>query len=248
MPRRKQELAPDPTWEVFRQRHRGNPFLQEDPLYSLTEGVIAAIAEEIPGFFTAEQQGFEEDLARRTGGGFFLRRPIGVPTSVLYQPGLTIEDFIHRAPVPALRAEEVMRQLAPALKPEWFKDGQTQEILHALRDLIVQLWEAGGRAGPDIESARRQGCAEEQLLARRGEAYVGWLLLNEAFGSELRERRGRLAVPAPRRASRFTAAGASTGCSPGICRPPWTPVCTTALTKGVPCPGKKASRSPCPGI
>src|SRR6185437_10480591 len=67
----------DPVWEAFARRHAGNPFLELDTLYALTEPIIDAIEAHVRNFFTAEQQEFERDLARTARFGFFYQRPLG---------------------------------------------------------------------------------------------------------------------------------------------------------------------------
>ncbi len=73
------------VWKEFTRRHRGNHFLEENPLYSLSESLIAAIEDEEPRFFEEGQADFERDLARVTGGGsFFHGRP--APCLLLVPP------------------------------------------------------------------------------------------------------------------------------------------------------------------
>jgi hypothetical protein len=52
-------------WEQFAGRHAGNPFLEIDPLYALTEEIVQGITSGIPNFFTEEQLRFERDLIVR---------------------------------------------------------------------------------------------------------------------------------------------------------------------------------------
>lgn len=68
---------PQEPWEDFSRRHQGHPFLELDPLYSLTEPIIDAVKAEVRAFFAKDQEDFERDLARTAGVGFHLRRPIG---------------------------------------------------------------------------------------------------------------------------------------------------------------------------
>ncbi len=68
-------------WEKFALRHRGQPFLDFNPLYSLNESLITAIKSEVPGFFKPEQERFERDLAREASFAFFNRRVFGFSES-----------------------------------------------------------------------------------------------------------------------------------------------------------------------
>lgn len=69
-----------PEWDRFSRRHPKCPFLEQDPLYALSELLIDAIRHEIPRFFTDVQERFERDLTRTASFGFFLRRPFGANT------------------------------------------------------------------------------------------------------------------------------------------------------------------------
>lgn len=189
MTSRKKEMPQDRTWLAFKRRHPGNPFLAEDPLYAMTEDVIDFIKENLPEFFSPQQETFERDLARMTGGGFFLHRPLGQPTSILHKPGLTIGEFLQYATLSPHKDEERTKRLSPELKPEWFKDEFTKESMRAICDMMVTLWRASGREEMDIDAALRQESDEGRLMVRRGEAYSAWLLLNPQFRKELGELR-----------------------------------------------------------
>lgn len=186
MPGSKKRSSPDKAWRVFERRHRGNPFLAQDPLYSLTEDVIDAIKQHVPGFFTPQQEQFERDLARMTGGGFFLRRPLGEPTALIHKPGLTIGEFLRLPPRHHSSTEEPEKRLAPVLKPEWFVGEHVQDAISAIQEFIGDVWKAGGRADEDIQAAFGEQHAEQGVLVKQGEAYAGWLVLNKRFRRELR--------------------------------------------------------------
>jgi hypothetical protein len=194
MTRRIEPIRPDETWKVFERAHQGNPFLQEDPLYALTEDVIDVIKEHLPRFFTEEQEEFERDLIRRTGAGFFLHKPLGKPTALHYTTGLTLGEYLDylglskETPQQA-QPQHSVKQLSPALKPEWFKYKHDQSLLKSLHELLDMFRMYGGVKEKDIKGARRQEQLEERLLLRRAEAYTGWLVTNRQFRGELRELR-----------------------------------------------------------
>ncbi len=186
MPSQKKEIQPNQTWVAFKKRHAGNSFLSEDPIYSLAEDVLDAIAEGLPKFFTKDELDFERDLARRTGGGFFLRRPIGSPISVLYKPGLTVGEFIDEYEFcPPPKEINQAKCLNPAVKPEWYKDTARKQASRGIEDFMSALWAADGRKERDIQAAVSQAHDEECLIWRRAEAYAGWLILNKQFQQEL---------------------------------------------------------------
>jgi hypothetical protein len=194
-----QRTEPDPIWSAFQERYGGNTFLSQDPVYSMTEEVITAIGKEIPDFFTADQQQFEEDLARSTGGGFFLRRPIGVPTTPLARPDLTIEEFLLLGAPGRDDHRQVVKPLTPALNPAWFKDKHVTKAIHAIGEMIVTLRQASGWAEKDIRSVQKLERAEEQVRVRRGEAYMAWLILNRPFRDELQALRNTWEATVARR-------------------------------------------------
>src|SRR5439155_13632623 len=99
------------------------------------------------------------------------------------------------------QADELVKRLSPALKPEWFKDGRMEKAIQSIRDLMVTLWEASGRAEKDIQAAQRQQDEEGRLILRRGEAYAGWLICNQQFRQELAEFQATWRVPITRRGS-----------------------------------------------
>jgi len=185
MPDQTKEKQPNQTWLAFEKRHPGTPFLNEDPVYSLAEDVLDAITQELPNFFTQEELGFERDLARMTGGGFYLRRPIGTPTSVLYKPGLTVGEFIDYSYFPHRDGTNQAKRLNPAVNPEWFKDEPIKQMSKAIEDFQASIWEASGKKKTDINAAVSQAQDEERLILRRAEAYSGWLILNKQFHQEL---------------------------------------------------------------
>lgn len=186
MARPKPAAPPDKAWKVFAGLHRGNPFLAEDPLHALTADVIDAIQKHVPGFFSEKQERFERDLARMTGAGFFLRHPLGKPASLIDEPGLTIGEFVTRATSRFPTADDAIKRLTPALKPEWFTDGQRREAISAIYSFIQMLWAQDGRPEKAIQAARHQEQGEAQTIVRLGEAYAGWLILNKEFRTELR--------------------------------------------------------------
>ena len=69
-------------WEDFSWRYARHPVLESDTIYALPEGLVDAIACEIPDFFTEKDREFERDLSLIAGVGFFLRHPIACPSLV----------------------------------------------------------------------------------------------------------------------------------------------------------------------
>src|SRR5262249_54693844 len=77
------------------------------------------------------------------------------------------------------------KRLAPVLKPEWFQDDRTDELLHQIETYLAKTWEARGHPEEEIQAVQQQEREERRLCTRRGEAYAGWLILNPQFREEL---------------------------------------------------------------
>ena len=157
---------PNKAWAVFEKRYAGNPFLIQDPLYSMEEDVIAAISKGLPGFFTEEDLRFERDLARITGGGFFLRHPIGYPVSPLYEPGLTVGEFLDYQEMPPSKEKKQTKRLNPSVKPERFKNEAGDQASRMVEDFTTLVWEKTGTPPSEIKAAVAQAQDEERLISR----------------------------------------------------------------------------------
>ena len=196
---------PDLTWTNFEGRHPGQPFLQEDPIYALSEEVVAAIMAEAPGFFTAEQVRFERDLARTTSHGFYLRRPIigsdrvGFaakdvrPYAAGWTPdtgALRLEEFITLAnPQGESQQEDVLNWVRSVLTDQGTPTG-TRELAQAIQDLLLGMRNS---TDPKTYQTLREKQAQQRqaLLQRRQEGYAGWLVLNKTYRDELEDLRRR---------------------------------------------------------
>jgi len=191
--RQRDILPPDPTWTAFEQRHAGQSFLQQDPLYAMSKEVIDAIKAEVPGFFTADQEEFERDLARSTRHGFFLRSPIGsdrvgfgpceaVQESALVSrpefAGITVDEVMGRQEL-----QEVMGRLARVSSGE---GGQSSERMleQAIREIILTV-QTSMTSPRRNQMQDRTILRQQTLLQRRQEGYVGWLTLNSTYREEV---------------------------------------------------------------
>jgi hypothetical protein len=214
MGKHRTKAPPDEVWEAFARRYAGHPFLQLNPLYALTEPVIDALSEGVPGFFTGDQEWFERDLARATRQGFCLHRVIGGGDSLrarqseprllfdsrpkrIHQPGfgerlrkrpgLTVGEFIDQVSWPI---EESYGRLAPPLREDWLDVEKDGGVLHALRDLLGRLWRSSGHGDSvEIQAVQAQWDEEQKVRCARSEAYAGWLIANRQFTAELLELR-----------------------------------------------------------
>ena len=145
------------VWDTFSQRHAGVPFLEHDPLYSLSEELIDSIVRFVPDFFTAEQVKFERDLARTASLGFFLRAPLGTAhESIEHESGPTLAE----------RQEATAGQIDDMLAEELRRIGADKE---------------------DREAFFTQHAAQRERIVSRKAAYAGWLLLNAEYRAELRD-------------------------------------------------------------
>jgi hypothetical protein len=228
MTRQRRKAPPDQVWKAFAGRHAGNPFLNEDPLYALTEPVIDALVNDVPAVLTGDLEWFERDLARTAYHGFCFRRVIGgtgfvppEPVKLMFdrrpkrgdqpgfeerlrkRPGLIFEHYAEEMLRPI---EESFGRLAPFLRVHWANDQKTDGAIAGLNELLAEMWQRGGRANRvDIEMLRKQWRREKQLAHARPEAYLGWLLTNSQFATELRAMRKTWGNAVERRGSFPTA-------------------------------------------
>lgn len=148
-----------PEWDAFAHRHAGSTFLEQDPLYALSEELIDSIVKFAPGFFTAAEVEFERDLARTASFGFFLHTPLGSA-----HEGAEHEN----GPTLAERQEETGKQIDDLLAEEMRRAGVDQE---------------------DLGAYFTQHAAQRERTVSRQAAYAGWLLLNAEYRTELRHLR-----------------------------------------------------------
>jgi len=149
------------TWKHFAERNWGNPFLEQDPLYALSEPIIDAIKERLPRFFTKEQETFERDLARTVGLGFFHRRALGLG-----------EEFNHADPKTGLSLSDRHARA----------DKRIKEML------ISELMRDDLRPG-EITGYLSEAKDERKRIDARKAAYTGWLVSNGEFRLEVQKLR-----------------------------------------------------------
>jgi hypothetical protein len=156
--RRSRTRGSDP-WIQFERRHRGNPFLRQDPLYALSEPLLDLLVgttagsrvksdAAAPRFLTEAEEEFERDLARTVSGGFFYRRPF--PCLLLPSPATA-------------RQAEADRQI---------------------RTLQCDLMQDEGTHRQRAEQILAEGARYEEKADRRAAAYAGWLVTNPLFREE----------------------------------------------------------------
>jgi hypothetical protein len=151
------EGQPSAVWEAFAQRHAGEPFLAQDPLYALSAPLINAVQAEVPTFFTAAQERFERDLAQTAGFGFFHGRPLG----------RTASD----------------NQADPATGLTWQQ--RCECSAQELDDLLAEELHRDGLSEQEIEEYVRQGAQKHVVIAAVQDAYAGWLICNRGFRDDV---------------------------------------------------------------
>jgi hypothetical protein len=150
-------LDPTPDWDAFAARQSGISFLEHNPIYSLSAKLISAIRRQAPGFFKPNEFDFELALARTASFGFVNKRPLGRCTDES-NPRKHADDEADE------RHRESRRQIDEMQASIHREKGATDlEIAEAI----------------NVIDKRRQAISEQK------EAYVGWLLLNADFRSEL---------------------------------------------------------------
>lgn len=146
-------------WAEFARRHKGNPFLELDPLYSIPEPLLDIIAGKqegslierqgvAPGFLSKQDVAFERDLARTVSGGFSFRKPF---KCLLLEPAMPPEQAKSDRQIKTLWAEE--------LENEGIHPQRVQDIF--------------------AKDAHYQDLADT-----RAASYAGWLVTNELFRRE----------------------------------------------------------------
>jgi len=162
--RLKEQFAQRPqesrAWRRFERLHRGHPALKEDTVYALPEGLIDAIKKEIPGFFTPEEEAFERNLAKLSGGGFFLRQP-----------------FSH----PVMPAPTDIRRT----KKEIEMDAHHKHAHHEIEEMLLEELKHSGIADSDLQSANESAAALRMAVKDRAIGYTGWLVTNVDFQKDL---------------------------------------------------------------
>lgn len=149
---------PDPAWERFSRKHRGNPALEEDTVCAMPDTLVNAILYEMPEFFSKQEEQFERDLAQLAGGGFFLRRPFGYPPL----KGSTLGDSPDK---------NVVKQ-------------RLKRSSQQLKRMLAEGMEEQGRSPLRIQQhfAAQDQIAEQIEVRKWG--YAGWLVTNPDFRKE----------------------------------------------------------------
>ncbi len=147
----------DPVWEAFARRQAGNPFLELDTLYALTEPIIDAIQANVCNFFTADQKGFERDLARTASFGFFYQRPLGRAASPA--PENTDQPSLAERQRRSIEGHTRTGALAGLVESGWLPG----ESLH-------DIWLASRAETPDPDTTWQQVLREERM------PFVDWLI------------------------------------------------------------------------
>jgi hypothetical protein len=205
-------VPPDPTWIEFRRRPPGHRFLRDEALYALTEELISAVADGIPGFFSAADEAFERDLARTCGAGFLLGRQISdgvaraetASTPAGYPAMLPIPATARRLaeltsdgdPADALDRLVVLghfldrprslnhERLCPPLRGDWESETVDSELLRLVGEIST-----ANLAADEASKIRKQAENETEVTRRKQEAYSMWLILNPVFQAAVRDLR-----------------------------------------------------------
>jgi hypothetical protein len=157
---------PSPEWEKFARRHAGSPFLELDPLYTLTEEIINEISEHIPSFFTTKQLRFERDLIRTASFGFYQRRALGLP------PGT--------------------RRSGKLTRPSWEK--RHARTARAINEMLRVEMRRDGLTEAEISEHFQKSRDQRKVIDTRKEAYAGWLIVNRPFRAEIKALRRKWAT------------------------------------------------------
>lgn len=149
--------VPDRRFTELMEAYPNNPALRAETIYSIPGGLIDAVKEAIPDFFSPAEEAFERDLARLSGSGFFMKRPIRHP----FLPG------------PDLLASEVAR----------FKrlEQRHQQTAIRIREMLREELRQRGRSDAEIEAYFKDQAAYERRVEERQLGFLGWLVTDPGF-------------------------------------------------------------------
>jgi hypothetical protein len=200
-------------WVGFYNRHAGHPFLEFDPLYALTDDVVSALADEVPGFLTAENEAFERDLIRTTGSGFAHGYPIGTPAVPVdsKDPDRDFQELfpirarpdriseLHKTAGRRMNSQQIRRlekylrrpparpdkHICPALWASWQPNTSQEVLLDEIRAFQTVLRVDAGVSRQKSEWAEKQELHEVGVFRQKQESYAMWLALNKDFRREI---------------------------------------------------------------
>lgn len=149
-------------WSEFARKHAGNPALDHETLYALPEGLIDAIQERFPGFFSPQEVAFERDLANYSGGGFFLHR-------LIRHPIVPPPTIVHRT-------------------PEMNEMNERQRRAHErIHRMLLEEYAKEGVTESEIDQSNTSAAALQAAVDARRIGYTGWLVMNPEFQRDLRD-------------------------------------------------------------
>lgn len=151
------------VWREFSARHPGIPALQDETIYSLTEGILETLIEKAPGFLSEEEIEFELDLAKTSPIGFSQGRPMG---RGYFWPAGTPEE------------EMALDDYRRARESEVRAERQVQ---------LMGLGKDDERADADVHGYE----AAFDRVDDRCKAFLGWLITQKPFWDEVAVLRGR---------------------------------------------------------
>jgi hypothetical protein len=153
-------LPADRNWEELVRLHPRHPALEQETIYALPEGLLAAIVKEIPELFTAEEKRFERDLARLGGAGFFLRWAFAYGV---------VPDL-----VPADLRTAAERDLA----------AQTRRAAASINTMVLEDMRMSGWPSAELQTSRETEAALHGHFDSRRWGYAGWLATDPGFRAE----------------------------------------------------------------
>lgn len=151
----------DSPWCALATKYRGNPNLEMNPLYSVPENLIVAVATEMPGLLTENEIEFEIDLRAATGGGFLNQIRFGYP------------------PLGESACGEHPSQ----------NDQQQRDTAAEIDQLLRKELVAEGFNNGEIDRAHREESELRQEIGECQAAYAGWLVSTAQFRRERDELR-----------------------------------------------------------
>ena len=158
-----QDLDPTPDWDAFAARHSGSSFLQHNPVYSLTVEIIGAIRRQVPSFFEPSELDFELDLARTASFGFVNKRPFGRCTD----------------------------ESNPRKHKDDELDERHRESGRQIEEMRASIYRDEGATELEIAQANKLREKRRRAISELKQAFVGWLIVNANFRSELAALRSR---------------------------------------------------------
>jgi hypothetical protein len=151
-------------WKKFVARHSGHPAIEGDTIFALPEKLIDALCKTPDRFLSLDEEAFERDLARTSGGGFCMGRPI-----------------LHPA-LPKRNNHESSQTSAPTSTAFAAAQKSIEEMLR--EDKKVR-----GLKTSELDANERSAASLQTAIDERRCGFTGWLVTDPVYREACRDYR-----------------------------------------------------------